>query len=113
MKIIKRQDRVEHANSPKCIAYEYPMGDKDINVAFVKINGRYPDRGRVVNQRVKELVYVTGGKGMIVIEGKKYGLEEGDAVLLLPGEKYFFDGKLKIVTPCNPAWYPEQHKEVD
>ena len=107
--IIKKKDRVRHENSPQCIAYEYPIEDKDINIAFVEIKGRYPDKGLVTNRRVKEMIFVKGGSGKIVIEGTEHLLEEGDAILILPGEAYFFDGNLELVVPCSPAWYPEQH----
>ena len=110
--IIKKENRIRHENNPKCIAYEYPMGDKDINVAFIEINGRYPDKDYVTNESVKELVFVVEGEGKIVIEKQEHRLEEGDVVLIHPQQRYFFDGNLKIIVTCNPAWYPEQHKEV-
>lgn len=108
--ILKKKDRVRHENSPKCIAFEYPMEDKDINVAFIEIKGRYPDEGQVTNEIVKELFFVTKGKGKITIDGKESELEEGDSALILPKQKYFFEGKLSIVVSCAPAWFPEQHK---
>lgn len=111
-RIIKKENRIRFENSPKCIAYEYPLEDKDINVAVIEIDGRYPDKGFVVNEKVKELVLVTKGKGKIVIENKELAIDEGDAVLIQPMEKYFFEGKLEIAATCSPAWYPEQHKAI-
>lgn len=111
--IIKKSERKKHVNSPKCIAYEYPLGDKDINIAFIEIKGRYPDKGRVTNKVCKELVFVVNGKGKIEIDGKKFLINEGDSVLIQPKQKYFFDGNLEIITSCQPAWYPEQHVECD
>ena len=89
------------------------MGDRDINIAFIEIDGRYPDKGYVTNESVKELVFVAEGKGKIVINKEEYKLEEGDAVLIRPKQKYFFDGKLKLVVSCNPAWYQVQHRSVE
>jgi len=111
--IVKKESRVKHENSPKCIAFEYPMNDKDINVAFIEIKGRYPDKGQVTNEVVKELVFVSKGKCKITIEGKETELEEGDSVLILPKQKYFFDGNMEIVVSCAPAWFPEQHKQIN
>jgi len=111
--IIKKKNRIRYENSPKCIAYEYPLQDKDINVAFIEIDGRYPDKGWVVNEKVKEIVFVAEGRGKIVIEKSEHTLEDGDSILLLPKQRYFFEGKLKIVVSCHPAWYPKQHKNVD
>ncbi len=110
--IIKKGNRIKRKNSPKCIAYEYPTEDQDIDIAVIEIDGRYPDNGYVTNEAVKELVFVAGGMGKIVIGNEENRLEEGDAVLILPKQKYFFDGKLKLIVSCSPSWYPEQHKHV-
>lgn len=95
------------------MAIEYPLEDKDINGAVIELSGRYPDTGRVVNLKCKEIAYVISGSGKIVVENEEINLSEGDMILVEPGEKYFWEGKLKIFVPCAPAWYPEQHKEVE
>lgn len=41
-------------------------------------------------------------------------LTKGDAVLIEPGEVFYWQGdQLEMLMPCSPAFYPEQHKEVD
>jgi len=110
--LVTKENAERHKNSPKCTAFEYPMGDKDINVAFIEIDGRYPDRGLVTNEKVKEIVFVTKGEGKIFVDGKEYALKAEDSILLLPKQKYYFDGKLSLVVSCSPAWTPEQHKLV-
>lgn len=111
--IIKKSERKKHFNNPNCIAYEYDTKDRDINIALIEINGRYPDRGRVTNKICKELVFVIKGKGKIEIDNKKFLLNKEDSVLIQPKQKYFFEGKLTIIASCNPTWYPEQHIECD
>ena len=113
MKIIRKEETKKFKNSEVCTAIEYPMEDKDINGAVVEIAGRYPDKGRVVNLKCREMGYVIKGSGKITVEGKKLELNEGDLVLFEPGEKYFWDGNLTMFMSCVPAWYPEQHKEVE
>ena len=113
MKITRKEETKKFKNSEVCTATEYPMGDKDINGAVVEITGRYPDKGRVVNLKCREMSYVIRGSGKIVVEGKEIELNEGDLVLFEPGEKYFWDGNLIMFMSCVPAWYPEQHKEVE
>jgi len=111
--IIKKSERKKHINSPICTAYEYDTGDKDINIAFIEISGRYPDKGRVMNKVCKEIVFVVKGKGKVVIDGKELLISEGDALFIQPNQKYYFDGKLEITASCHPTWYPEQHVECD
>lgn len=113
MKKISKSEANTFENSKVCTGYEYPMNDPDINGAVVVIEGRYPDKGRVVNEKVKELAYIIEGTGALVIEGETVELKEGDLVMMEPGEKYYWEGGLKMFVPCTPAWYPEQHKEIE
>ena len=113
MKIIYKNQTKTFKNSDVCTAIEYPLGDDDINGAIIKLSGRYPDKGRVVNLKCKELAYIIEGSGRAVVEEKEVKLNKGDLVLIEPGEKYFWEGNLIMFVPCTPAWYPEQHKEVE
>jgi molybdopterin converting factor small subunit len=113
MKVVRSSQTRINENSPVCIAIEYPFDDKDINAAVIKIKGRYPDKGRVVNLKCKELVHILNESILLVIEGKKVELKKGDQVLIMPKEKYYWDGNCEILTVCTPAWYPEQHEEVE
>lgn len=110
---MKKSERKKFANSPDCIAYEYDLNDKDINTAIIELKGRYPNKGRVTNKVCKEIVFVIEGEGKIEIDNKEFSLQEEDMILILPNQKYFFDGKMKIATSCYPAWYSEQHVECD
>jgi mannose-6-phosphate isomerase-like protein (cupin superfamily) len=108
--IIKKEVRIRLENSKSCVAYEYPSDDKDMNTAFMDINGRYPDDGLVTNKVAREMIFVTEGEGRILIDGEEQRLGEGDVVLIQPNQRYFFEGRLKFVSTCAPAWYPEQHE---
>ena len=113
MKIIRQDKTKKVQNSKHCWVFEYPLGDKDINGAFVELTGREPDSGRAVNLVCKELAYVINGSGRLVIEGKEINLKNGDLVLIEPGEKFFWDGNMTLFLPCTPAWYPGQYKKVE
>ena len=93
-----------------CIVHEYCIADKDINGAIVLIQGRYPSTGYALNLVCKEMAYIISGSGRVVVEEKEYPLSQGDVVLLLPGEKYFWDGDMKIFMACTPAWAPDQYR---
>lgn len=112
MKKVSKNQTNKHKNSEACLAVEYPLGDKDINVAVIKLNGRYPDEGRVVNLRCKETAFIIKGSGKLFVEDKETEVSKGDVVLIEPGERYCWEGKMEMLVPCAPAWYPEQHKQV-
>ena len=113
MKLIRKNQTKEFKNSDQCLAIEYPLGDKDINGAVIKLNGRYPDKGRVVNTVCKEMAYIIKGTGKLVVEGQDVNFSEGDLILIDKNEKYYWQGNFEIFTTCVPAWYPQQHKTVD
>lgn len=113
MKFVAKSQAKKHTNSPTCVAYEYSVGDATIDAAVGVIRGRYPEKGYVVNEVCRELVYVISGVGTLTTHTASTDLAPGDMALLNPGEAYFFTGtELTILMPCAPAWYPEQHKEV-
>jgi mannose-6-phosphate isomerase-like protein (cupin superfamily) len=113
MHIVHKAQTQKHSNNENCVVFEYPMDDKDINGAVAEITGRYPAMGQVTNLKCKEMGYVIKGSGKVVIEGVEVTLNEGDVVVIEPGEKYYWEGNLTLFLPCAPAWYPEQHKQVE
>lgn len=113
MKIIHKEQTKIFKAGDTCVAAEYHIGDKDIDGTVIELSGRYPETNRVVNLKCKELAYIIKGSGRVVIEDKEIKFNEGDLMLIDAGEKYFWEGKATMFMPCTPAWYPEQHKEVE
>lgn len=112
MKIVRKNQTQRFNHGLTCTAIEYPLADADINVAVVELNGRYPQKGWAMNELSKELAFVAEGFGEVDVDGEKAAVGAGDLVLINPGEKYFWSGKLKIVMPCAPAWTQEQYKLI-
>jgi mannose-6-phosphate isomerase-like protein (cupin superfamily) len=113
MKIVHKNETKIFKNSEVCTATEYPIDDKDINGAVIELSGRYPDKGRTMNEKCKEMAYVIKGSGKVVVDDKEMQLKEGDLVLIDPGEKFFWKGNMTLFMPCTPAWSPDQHKQVE
>jgi mannose-6-phosphate isomerase-like protein (cupin superfamily) len=112
MKVMTKSQAKELKLDSSCSAIEYEMGDKDINVAIIFINGRSPTSGRVVNSICKEMAYVMKGSGKILIEDKEIVLNQGDMIIIDPGERYFWNGNMTLFVPCAPAWEVTQSKLV-
>lgn len=113
MKIIHQEQVIKINNSKHCLVSEYSLGDKDINGALVELSGRYPDKDRAVNSACKELAYIISGSGKAVIDSQEFYLGAGDLVLIEPGEKFFWQGKMAMFISCTPAWHYNQYKEVE
>lgn len=113
MEIITKKQRKKFKNSDSCIVFEYPIADNNINGTIIELSGRYPDKGWAVNEICKEMGYIISGSGKIIIGGDEYLLEEGDLVLINPGEKFYWQGNMEIFMPCVPAWTPQQHKIIE
>jgi len=112
--VVKKDKSKEFRNSNTCIATEYPTGDKDINIALVRIlDDRYPPKGWAVNSICKEMAYIVKGEAILTTNNYSVHLSEGDVVLIEPNEKYYWEGDFEMVVPCAPAWFKKQHKVVE
>lgn len=112
MEFVKKSQAKKFKSISSTTIWEYEMEDGQINGAIAEINGRYPEKGRVVNEESKELVFVLEGKGRLVVEGKEIRFGKGDLLLISPGERYFWQGKMKILMANTPKWRKEQHEFV-
>ena len=88
------------------------MDNEDISGAIADINGRYPEKGFVRNEVFKELVYVLSGTGKVEVDGKEFRFSQGDTLLILPGEKYFWEGNFRIFMATAPKFDPNRHKII-
>lgn len=112
--LIKKEDSNKKENSKSCIVWEYKFGKENLDLAVAKIDGRYPETGRVVNTECDETYYVTAGSGTIHHESGDFEINPGDAFFFEKGDKYSVEGKdLTLVMSNSPAWYPEQHQNTD
>lgn len=113
MKIVKLENAETGQNSDVCKTIEYSFQDKDIDLGIATITGRFPNSGYALNLVSKELVYVLEGSGTIHFENKEINYSKGDAILILPNEKYYYETEHSVLTlSCTPAWSKEQHKII-
>lgn len=54
--------------------------------------------------------YIISGGGYFVLEGQKQDVKIGDLILVTPGTKYTFGGKLKMLLINTPRWSKEQEE---
>ena len=80
---------------------------------IVDVNGIFPKEKWAINRKCKQMAHILSGSGILVVDGKEYQLKQDDVVLIDINERYYWQGKMMLRIPCAPAWYPEQHDEVD
>lgn len=112
MHIVKSDRSNKISASASTTIDEYLMDDGDISGAIAEIHGRYPEKGFVRNEVFKELVYVLSGTGKIEVDGKEFQFSEGDTLLILAGEKYYWEGNFRIFMATTPKFDPKNHKII-
>lgn len=113
MKLCRKNQSVQFSNSQACIVTEFPLEDSEINFAIATIRGRYPETGRITNEKCKELVYIQQGQGEITIENELISLQAGDTLLIDRGERFFWQGEMTLLVACTPTWFKEQHIHIE
>lgn len=113
MKSVSKNQTKTVRNGVACTVTEYALGHELMDMALATISGRYPETKRVANQQCDELAHVLEGDGNIVVEGKIYPLSAGDTIIIEAGEKYYWEGQMKLVLSCRPAWHLAQHVSVE
>lgn len=113
MRIAKKAQTKKVRVGDTMTAFEYPRLDSRLHGSVVELTGRYPQQGRVMNEQCAELAYVIEGSGTLVVEGEKVPFAAGDQLFIAPGERYYWEATATLFLPCAPAWYSEQHKDIE
>ena len=103
------QSQAEVFHNDAVTAWEYAIPDAKLNVARIKIEGRYPKDGFTSNQVVDSIVHIISGNGILGSHGRPpIKLNEHDQIHLAAGDSYFFEGTMQILYSATPPWTPEQ-----
>ncbi|MFA9262860.1 MAG: cupin domain-containing protein [Undibacterium sp.] len=112
MKKIASMEAEKFQHGETCLMSEYRLEDERIDAAIAKITGRYPDEGWVLNRVSAETAYVLDGSGRLTTEEEETSLERGDVILIEPGEKFYWEGKMSLLISCAPAWKYSQYEHI-
>lgn len=86
---------------------------KEMTIAVVETDGIYPEKGRSVNERCTETIYMISGEFILTANGVPYTLHEGDVFMILPHTEYSIVGKGKAIDIITPAWDKKQNSIVE
>ena len=109
MQIVKQKDIVVHSGHGNSVVDEFFLCNKIIDLCVIHINGRCPDKGKIINSNFSCVCYVLSGQGEVC--GNE--ISKGDVFNILSGEPYWFDGEFSVVMSGTPAFDPAQSKVID
>jgi mannose-6-phosphate isomerase class I len=113
MKLSKSNlDKVERETAT---IINFPFSTKQLSVTNIIVSGRHPADNQkwYIEHKLTLICYVIKGSGTFTVDKQIYEVSEGDAVQILPDQKYFIDGNLEYLVACSPAYYREQHEQVE
>jgi mannose-6-phosphate isomerase class I len=105
-----RIDGQEFSNGPTCSGVSFAVADASLDIARIKINGRYPETGWAINHASHEMVYVLEGQGELIKEDYTTELAAGDAIHVPPETNFAWNGHMTIIMSCNPPFEPNQYE---
>ncbi len=112
MQIVKYTEINKVSTAPSTVIWEYPTKDEAISGAVAEIHGRYPEKGYVLNEKSKELVFVISGSGFVVTPKERKEIDVGDVILLQPNEMYAWEGGMTLFMATSPKFNAKQHKII-
>ena len=112
--LLKKEIATKFENSKTCSVFSYEDYQKeDLSLATAIINGRYPEKDRVLNSESKEIYYVISGDGIIYSEKGEFKIKKGDFYVFEKSEKYYVKGNDLHLSILNiPKFTVEQHHNV-
>ena len=112
MEIVKENQKRTLHPLPSLTVYEYDMHEPSIGGGTALLQGRYPEKGFVTNEKTKELVYILSGEGKLLTPDREIELSAGDMVLINIGDLYAWRGNMSLHMSNTPKFDPQQHKPV-
>ena len=72
--------------------------------AGVKVKPHY-------HKEIEEIYFVSGGSGIMWLDGKEKKVVKGDAIVIKPGERHSIhnntEEELRLIVTCTPPWTPD------
>ncbi len=108
------QSESDVSTSGDVVVHEYVTTSEVMNMALIRIDGRYPSSGYTANTEVDALVQITDGTGIVItVGGKEFPISKGDQLHIMKGEAYSFQGNLELLYAASPKWTTSQTTHLD
>ncbi|MGC1183368.1 cupin domain-containing protein [Legionella sp.] len=113
MQISLKHQTKKHADSPAFLVTEHVLNDAMADLCIAELTGRHPEQHYIINKECNLFVYIFEGKGIINVNNHKQKISAGDALMIEAGEKYYWEGTMKLFISSRPAWNAAQHQVVE
>ena len=99
---------------PGFAAVDIPLPTRAFDMAEIRLTGRYPESGLVLNEQCDMVVRVLTGSVTFHREGEGILLSEGATVFVDKGRSYHWKPhvRVQLLVVSTPPWTPEQHKRI-
>lgn len=97
------------------VIYKYSTPTKEMDIGRMVVKGRHPKKKNqfILEHDCQFVVYVIKGKGKIFAGDDTFSVRVGDVVFVPKENKFAVEGDLEYITVDVPAFYPEQHEEIE
>ncbi|MBI2411514.1 MAG: cupin domain-containing protein [Candidatus Kerfeldbacteria bacterium] len=105
-----QQDAQEFTIPGGTHGYLYPTHPKgEQSIAYIEMDGVYPEAGYSRNDRCTETIYVLEGEMEIEYQGQWHTLKPHDLLMIEPENKYRSRGCGKAMVVITPGWDKSQN----
>ena len=92
MRVTKDQaQRSQHGAT--CKIYKYMLPSENLSLVTAEISGRYPEKGKVLNEVCEETYFVTSGSCIIHHQSGVYSLRAGDVFFFPKGQWWWVEAE--------------------
>lgn len=80
------------------------------NIVYQEVDGGHYEE--FINYKSAFIYYILKGRGKFIIEGKEYLVRGSDVIIIPPGKRFYYLGKMKQVLVVIPAWEESSEKII-
>ena len=102
---IARLSEIEPVDCP-CGLARRAFGDDPEGIATLHVVDIRQDTAPHYHKKLTEIYYILEGTGQVELDGRKYDVAPGDAILIKPGCRHRALGAMKIINVPIPAFDP-------
>jgi mannose-6-phosphate isomerase-like protein (cupin superfamily) len=90
--------------------YSDEKDNDDGSIVYQEVNGVHEEE--IVNKKSSFIYHIIEGKGIFFIEDKEYPVSATDVIIIPPGKRFYYSGKMKQSLVVAPSWEEENEKII-